>query len=347
MIILWFLYGWLTVVSVSNLLLMRRPQGTAPVCFEVMIPARNEESNLGRLIPPLIAAGVAVTVFDDGSTDRTAEVAVGLGARLLTSACELPDGWTGKNRACHELAGQATAEWVVFLDADTVPSDAFSGVFSSFLSTRPSQVRVVSGFPKMLTGVGLEPAYLGWVPWILLATNPFGLVSRSGLSHNGFTNGQVVAWRRETLAGIRPFATVRSEILEDVKIGRLLAKRKVQVEVANLSRILSVSMYRSLPEAYEGMTKNSADIGGGVTGSLIFASLLTILGWTWVLGGPVAWIQLSMLLFSKCITDRVVGYPMWTIPLLPFTCIAASATVVKSIVQKRKGLIRWKGRTYE
>ncbi len=106
-------------------------------------------------------------------------VAAAAGARVLRGG-ELPAGWTGKNHACHRLA-QAAAEdsparWWVFLDADVYPEPGFLGGLVQHLERhRPP---VLTGFPKGLPGRGIEPLFLAWVGWILLATNPFALVSR-------------------------------------------------------------------------------------------------------------------------------------------------------------------------
>jgi glycosyltransferase involved in cell wall biosynthesis len=50
-----------------------------------IVPAFNEERNLGRLLAELRAldAGLEVVVVSDGSTDRTAEVAAGAGAHVV------------------------------------------------------------------------------------------------------------------------------------------------------------------------------------------------------------------------------------------------------------------------
>lgn len=346
MILLFILYGWLVLVSATNLFLMRRPRGQAPVCFEVMIPARNEALQIERVVAPLIAGGVRVTVFDDESTDGTGDLAERLGATVIRAPEALPSGWTGKNRACHALSAVATGEWVVFLDADTMPAPEFGVTFSHFLATRPEATHVVSGFPHMRPGAGIEPAYLGWVPWILLATNPFGWVARIGKGHNGFTNGQIVAWRRSALHKHRPFETLKSQILEDVKIGRLLANRGVGLEIANLSRILAVNMYTTLGDALRGMAKNSGDIAGHPAGSIALALVFIFIGWGWLLGGSYTPWLFGMLLLSKFLTDRVVRYPLWTVPLIPLTCLAAALTVFWSLWLKRHGQIQWKGRTY-
>lgn len=334
------------MIAVTNIAGMRRPSGHAPVCLEVMIPARNEAHNLELAIPPLILGGSFVTVFDDESTDGTGEVAERLGAKVIHPEGPLPPGWTGKNRATHELSVVAVAEWVVFLDADTIPCPEFVGRLSAFLASRPERVRVVSGFPRMLPGRGIEPAYLSWVPWILLAANPFGLVARTGWGHGRFTNGQFAAWRLDTLREVRPFEALRGEVLEDVKIGRMLAKRRIRVEIANLSGILSVRMYWNLREAIDGMSKNSGHIGGSALGSIVFALALLVLGWAWVLGGAMAWILLGMLMASKFITDRTVRGPWWTFPFIPLTVLAAALTVFRSLVWIRKKQVHWKGRVY-
>ncbi|MFX8351063.1 glycosyltransferase, partial [Acinetobacter baumannii] len=64
---------------------MRRPNkgaGGSSLC--VLIPARNEEENLRRLVPALVSQGVRVYIFDDESTDGTARVARDGGAVVIS-----------------------------------------------------------------------------------------------------------------------------------------------------------------------------------------------------------------------------------------------------------------------
>jgi 4,4'-diaponeurosporenoate glycosyltransferase len=89
--------------------------------LSVIIPARNEEKNLPRLLRSLRSQPFPpeeILVVDDASTDRTAVVARELGATVL-EAPPLPDGWRGKTWACQHGAAQAKGEWLLFLDADT------------------------------------------------------------------------------------------------------------------------------------------------------------------------------------------------------------------------------------
>ena len=89
--------------------------------LSVIIPARNEEVNLPKLLRSLAAQSVKpkeIIVVDDASTDRTAEIARHNGARIITSL-PLPDGWRGKTWACHQGAQAAAGQLFLFLDADT------------------------------------------------------------------------------------------------------------------------------------------------------------------------------------------------------------------------------------
>lgn len=332
------------LVALGNLALMRRPKGHAEINFQVLIPARNEAENLPNVIPPLVQSGVQVLVYDDESTDGTANVATDLGATVVPAPCPLPPGWTGKNHACYQLSQVATAEWVVFIDADTFPSPDFAPKLAHILSA--THAPVVSAFTRMYPGQGIEPAYLSWVPWILLASNPFGLVSKTKRGHNRFTNGQFTAWKRELLLELKPNEILKREVLEDVKIGRLLCQKGYQVEVIDGSTILAVQMYKTLQEAIDGMSKNSGDIMGNLFASLGLCLFLLLIAWGWVFLGPWAWLGYLLLITGKLVTDRTVGVPLWVFPLAPLTITGAALTIIRSLIWKRKGAVTWKGRTY-
>ena len=90
--------------------------------ISVIIPARNEEENLARLLPSLGQQEFApheIIVVDDHSTDSTGEVARSYGANVVDGKA-LPEGWYGKPWACQQGAEAAKGDWLLFLDADTV-----------------------------------------------------------------------------------------------------------------------------------------------------------------------------------------------------------------------------------
>ncbi len=345
------IYGLLCFVAWINALGMRRIRPSGRVKGEkfpsVLIPARDEEENLKELIPLLTAQGLRVYVYDDDSSDKTAEAAREAGAIVIKGRI-LPDGWRGKCHACHQLALAASEdspdEWWVFIDADTRPLPGFGQGMADWIESQGRKTFMVTGFLKMNPGAGIEPLYLAWVPWILLATNPFALVSRTRMGHSFFANGQVQLWRASTYMELLPHQAVKGAVLEDVAIGRLMARKGQRVEVANWSQALSVRMYKDLPEAWQGMLKNSAEIAGRGVGSWLFAILLLVLAWAWLAAGAMAWVCFGLLFASWLGVYFSVRMPVWSGVLLPITLTLASMTVVVSDFSRGRGRSKWKGR---
>jgi hypothetical protein len=331
---------------------MRRPkqrrQGEPSIA--VLIPARDEEANLTRLIPQLLEPnpGLKVYVYDDDSSDSTAEVAANAGAIVIKGGT-LPEGWTGKNYACNNLAEAATedsdAKWLLFLDADTRPASDFIPALRGMAATVRPGVGVLSGFPTVLPGRGVEPLFLAWVGWLLLATNPFGLSARTGIGHSQFTNGQSTLWRSEVYTRLWPNRQVRSAVLEDVLLGRLLKREKVGLEVANFASILKVKMYDTWRQTVDGMSKNSYEITGNTWGTVAVASLLLLWGWAWLFS-PTPWIPFAVLGASGFFTAATVRAGLLLTFLMPIALTLGAFTVLRSIYWRKSGKVKWKGRTY-
>jgi len=332
-------YSLFFLVSLGNLLLMRRlPKDVGETPVAILIPARNALAPLGA---------TSIYVLDDHSTDQTAEVAKSHGAKVI-SGSPLPAGWTGKNHACRQLAQIASedfsGEWMLFLDADVRPGPDFRGRIQRYVETQGHRAPVLTGFPRLLSISLSESLYMLWVPWLLLATNPFGLVSRTGQGHNMFLNGQVELWKSGTYWEVDPHEAVKGSILEDVKIGRLLAKRKVRVEVFNLSDCFSVLMYRTFSEAWKGMLKNSYEIANSHLGSWLIGLAMISGAWAWLASG---WVALALLVGSAAWVCLIVRKPLLQAVLAPLSLTLGGLTFFASSLARIRGGAEWKGRRYE
>ena len=86
-----------------------------PAASSVVIPAFNEADTVGQVVGELrgAAAWREIIVVDDASTDATASVAAGAGARVVRHPYNKGNGAAVKTGIRH-----ATGEWVLILDAD-------------------------------------------------------------------------------------------------------------------------------------------------------------------------------------------------------------------------------------
>src|SRR5262245_56248833 len=88
--------------------------------ISIIIPAHNEEALLGATLDALrtavseVGEAADIVVVDDGSTDRTAEIARGRGARVVS--VNVRQIAAARNAGAREARGQL----LVFVDADTI-----------------------------------------------------------------------------------------------------------------------------------------------------------------------------------------------------------------------------------
>lgn len=98
------------------------PSLPASPSVAVLIPTLDEEENLRRYLPALVAGADEVVVSDGGSRDRSREVARSLGARVVA-------GPAGRGGQLNRAAAAATADVLLFLHADTaLPPEGLEAV---------------------------------------------------------------------------------------------------------------------------------------------------------------------------------------------------------------------------
>src|SRR3954469_4338010 len=123
------------------------PASDRPV-VSVVVPARNEEVSLGACLESLVGQAVSkeIIVVNDGSTDRTREIAESFAGVSIIQPGPLPEGWTGKNNAVSAGAKVARGEWLLFTDADTVHKP--DSLACSLKEARKEKVSLLSYSPE-------------------------------------------------------------------------------------------------------------------------------------------------------------------------------------------------------
>lgn len=239
----------------------------------VVVPARDEESSLPDLLASL-PADIEVVVVDDHSTDATAGVAAGGGARIVESR-PLPDGWTGKAWACAQGAEAATGSTLVFVDADV----AFEpGGFEA----------VVAALDDCGGLVSVQPFHEPGRPVERLASifNIIGFAGTDAASPLGWWRGTrgafgpVLATRRIDHRRVGGHEAIRASVVDDVALAARYRDAGLPVTVMGGRGSAGFRMY---PEGFgqlvEGFTKNMA---AGATAIRRITTAL-IVAWTTLL----------------------------------------------------------------
>jgi cellulose synthase/poly-beta-1,6-N-acetylglucosamine synthase-like glycosyltransferase len=233
-----------------------------PPSVLAVVPARNEESNLCDCLKALSASDyprLRIQVVNDGSTDRTGEIADGAAAldpRIqTTSLTELPQGWLGKNHALWRATTGANEDWFLFLDADVrVTPSCISRAVAAAERSRADLFAMVTrvetlGFWEIAVQTVMahslallfdpqkvnSPAH----PRAVAACGPFTLFRR-------------VAY--ESLGG---HAAVRAEVVEDLRLAEAVKTAGLRLIVARGIGLGSIRMYDSLRAIVRGWSKNA------------------------------------------------------------------------------------------
>lgn len=339
-------------VLIANLIYLRTsrqsdapPLPTEPPLLSVLVPARNEETNLQRLLPSLLNQthpNFEVWIYDDRSTDGTAAVVQGFDDdRLhLVPGTPLPDGWLGKPHALHRLSQQANGSAYVFLDADTRLNspDALTQWARQF-AARPDR-SLATGLPLLRGGaswiVSLVPnAILTGLPWPLVKW-----ISSPSLSA---LNGQFWMIDAGTYHTHEPHRAAQNEVLEDVEIGRYLKAQGITPYLWDIRGELTVYMYPSTHDAWRGFRKNAYLLMGGHPAAFVplfafYATTFVVAPWV------VSWLWVSVF-GLKAATDAWNGIPWYISLLAPVSYLAGALIQLDSAWHHWTHNVSWKGRS--
>jgi 4,4'-diaponeurosporenoate glycosyltransferase len=268
LLVLGLLAGFLLLLKIPCC----RPGPRKDYTVSVVIPARNEEHNLPRLLLSLQLSDEKpweVIVVDDHSSDATAKVATAYGATVLKSR-ELPSGWTGKTWACTQGAAAASGDLLLFLDADTwLMKDGFSNMLAT-LSLHRCEDTALSLLPYHETNRPYEELSIFFNLMMAGGAGGFGVFGKPKLF------GQCLLISKSLYLRCGGHAAVSQHILENVAMSDHIQANGAQCACFSGKNVLHVRMFpEGVPQLCEGWTKAFAS-GAAASNA---GALVTSIAW--------------------------------------------------------------------
>ncbi|MDP2335157.1 MAG: glycosyltransferase [Bacteroidota bacterium] len=345
-----------TIISLVNLVSGLHLPDEKPISFpkiSLLIPARNEEATIGRLLSclqKLDYPDFEVIVCNDHSSDNTEEILNWFSAedeRIHWFLGEkLPEDWLGKNLACHQLAQKATGEYLFFLDADVELSpDAITKVVAFF---QEKKLSLLSVFPQQRMELPAEKMTVPVMNWILQSLLPMILVRKTRFPSLSAANGQFMMFETENYCKHQWHSKVRNQHVEDIRLARMIKAEGLKMAVLLGNNDIFCRMYRHLDEAVVGFSRNMHEYFGGQRAVMIGY-------WFLIFSGPViVWSVLGLnflgLFAALVIANRlfVAGASrqnyIWSVLLHPLQMISFTAIVFYNVYRRIKKDTEWKGR---
>ena len=251
----------------------------------IIVPARNEEEVIEQALRTLLALdydNYEVIAVNDRSTDSTGAIMERVAAshnqnphtfdKLKTGslaetatrvACahvlrvvhhtELPRGWLGKTHAMWTAAKEATGDWLLFTDADVLfKPDALRRALA-YAESEPADHVVL--FPRMIMKRPGEYMMIAFFQTMFMfGHRPWKVADPSTDDHMGVGAFNLV--RRRVYEAVGTYAALRMEVLDDMKLGKVVKKAGFAQRNVFGGDLISIRWAKGAVGVVNNLTKN-------------------------------------------------------------------------------------------
>lgn len=326
----------------------------------VLFAARDEAVKLPDALETMLALDyprLEVVAVDDRSEDATEEILARASARdprlKRVRVDELPPGWLGKPHALEQAYENSTGEWLVFTDADVHFEPSLLRRAIALAEREGWDHMPLLGRPKMFTlseKIGMTFFGLSF----LVGLRPWNASKPKSSVYVGVGAFQLI--RRAAYEASGTHRRLAMEVIDDVKLGKMVKEARLRSGVARAGSAVSVHWHAGIRNMVRGTEKNFFAASGFSLGRTIFhiGGLLLMCVFPWaavafVHGWARGLAELSMTLGVGL--QAGVAIEFGVSPIYAFThplgAILFSWMLGRStVVTLRQGGIKWRGTFY-
>ena len=229
----------------------------------IIVPACNEEADIEQGLSGLLALdydNYEVIAVNDRSTDRTGEIMDRVAAspaahgRLrVVHVTELPPGWLGKTHAMWSAGLQAGGDWLLFTDADVLfKPDVLRRALAYAESENADHVVV---FPRIIMKRPGEKMMIAFFQTLFtFGHRPWRVADPETKDHMGVGAFNLV--RRTAYEAVGTYKALRMEVLDDMKLGKVLKNARFRQRNVFGDDLISVRWAKGAMGVVDNLTKN-------------------------------------------------------------------------------------------
>jgi glycosyltransferase involved in cell wall biosynthesis len=227
----------------------------------VIVPARNEQESIEQNLTSLITQdypALEIIAVDDRSSDHTgpmmdAAEAASAGRLRVVHVRDLPAGWMGKPHAMWTAAQLATGDWLLFTDGDIIfRPDCLRRAMAYAEASRSDHLVLA---PQLIMhGVGERMMLMFFRILFFFGHRPWKVSDPATRDHIGFGAFNLV--RRSVYERIGTHQRLRFEVLDDMKLGKLIKESGFQQSFVIGANLISVRWGKGAMGIVRNLTKN-------------------------------------------------------------------------------------------
>lgn len=328
----------------------------------IIVPARNEEYDIRATLERLLGldySNYEILAVNDRSTDRTGQIMDEVLANSdrtklhVIHVAELPPGWMGKTHAMWTAGKEATGDWLLFTDADVLfkPDSVRRAV--AYADAEKADHVVL--FPRMIMKHPGERMMIAFFQALFVfGHRPWKVADPDAQDHMGVGAFNMV--RRPVYDAIGTYQALRMEVLDDMKLGKVIKKAGFAQRNVFGEDLISLHWVRGTFGIVDNLTKNffallsfqwPRTVASIVALAFLnlgpFVGIFLAHGWARL---PYA-IALGSLFGIYYGMSRLSDVPPYYVLLHPVSTCLVTYTVARSMVLTiRQGGVVWRGTKY-
>lgn len=229
----------------------------------IIVPACNEEEDIEQGLSGLLALdydNYEVIAVNDRSSDHTGEIMDRVAAspaahgRLrVVHVTELPPGWLGKTHAMWSAGLQAGGDWLLFTDADVLFKPEVLRRALAYAESENADHVVV--FPRIIMKRPGEKMMIAFFQTLFtFGHRPWRVADPDTKDHMGVGAFNLV--RRSAYEAVGTYKALRMEVLDDMKLGKVLKNARFRQRNVFGDDLISVRWAKGAMGVVDNLTKN-------------------------------------------------------------------------------------------